>query len=305
MQFRTGMMGVCVITLALAGALIGSWVLSMDVEEKEVTKYQALTDITGLFESDKAPEYIDYSPSTNYMGYYTDDSTIGNVHYFDGVDFTESPRANNYRLNLMPLNRSTGTTGTLTGNDWKDGAHVSLMAMTEYTNTGNIAGYVWGTGSTGKDVLLTDLLASLDLDPSIDLIKFSSIDGLDALQEPLTQTNPLTINWVLFSVKSMWYNDSLRVQLPDYYREKAESAEFLPNQPMLSCVIDKQLNLVTIYYDNEFKDQVNVFSLSDVVVSFGGTGTGLNTLHLGTALNYEYSTQSEAIYMDPSGGVSL
>ena len=88
MQFRQGMLGVAVLAVAIAGALIGAWVMSMDVEEREVINFSPLTDITGLFDTEMAPQFTDYSPSSNYTGYWTSTSVDGETRYFDGVDYT-------------------------------------------------------------------------------------------------------------------------------------------------------------------------------------------------------------------------
>ena len=109
MQFRQGMLGVAVLAVAIAGALIGSWVMSMDVEEREVINSSPLTDITGLFDTEMAPQFTDYSPSSNYTGYWTPSSVIDNERYFDGVDYTPANRANNYRVNLPPTESHEGT----------------------------------------------------------------------------------------------------------------------------------------------------------------------------------------------------
>ena len=77
MAYKAGVLGVAILMVAIVGTLMGSWVMSMDVEEEQVIKYDPLADIVGLFDSEQTPTFTEYSPSTNYTGYYTDTSVIG------------------------------------------------------------------------------------------------------------------------------------------------------------------------------------------------------------------------------------
>ena len=84
MRFENGRLGAMILVLGIVFAVLGSYVLSLDVQEHEVTKYEYVTDLTGLFETTQAPTFIDYNPSENYTGYYTSASKP----YFDGVEYT-------------------------------------------------------------------------------------------------------------------------------------------------------------------------------------------------------------------------
>ena len=94
--------------LALMGTILGAWIMSMDVNETTVTKYNPLAEITGEFDKEQTPDFVEYNPSTNYTGYYTPDSVVGDNKYFDGVEYKESA-PNNYRLNLQPITDSSAT----------------------------------------------------------------------------------------------------------------------------------------------------------------------------------------------------
>ena len=41
MRFKAGVLGVVVIMIAIFATLMGSWIMSLDVNENEVTKYNA------------------------------------------------------------------------------------------------------------------------------------------------------------------------------------------------------------------------------------------------------------------------
>lgn len=74
--------------LALLGTAISGFVLNIEKDTREVTNYDYIADVSGLFSYTDAPEYIDYNPSTNLNGY------DGNVVY------TPSNVVNNYRYKI-------------------------------------------------------------------------------------------------------------------------------------------------------------------------------------------------------------
>lgn len=86
MRFNNGMFGACICVLALLGTAIGGFVLNIDEDQREVTEYNYVADVSGLFSYSDAPEYIAYNPSSNYVGY-----TPG------AVEYTQSSTANNFR----------------------------------------------------------------------------------------------------------------------------------------------------------------------------------------------------------------
>ena len=98
MKFANGMFGACICVIALLGTAIGGFVLNIEEDTREVTKYNPVADVSGLFTYEDAPEYIAYNPSSNYVGY------SGNVNY------TPSPTANNYRYIVAEGSTSTAST---------------------------------------------------------------------------------------------------------------------------------------------------------------------------------------------------
>lgn len=79
--------------------------LNIEEDTREVTKYNQVADVSGLFTYEDAPEYIAYNPSSNYVGY------SGNVNY------TPSPTANNYRYVAQ---QGSVVSNTLTVSDSSD-----------------------------------------------------------------------------------------------------------------------------------------------------------------------------------------
>ena len=164
MRFQTGALGVVVVMVALVGMLMGSWVMSMDVTEEEVTKYNALTEIGGLFDSEKTPTFTDYNPSTNYTGYYTDVSVTGDDRYFDGVDFKVADNPNNFRVQERPTSSTVDSSYDLddlnptdtvkVGFFYKNIQQYNERLMVDDANTMSIAKVAEALGYTSGNVKL-------------------------------------------------------------------------------------------------------------------------------------------------------
>lgn len=294
MQFRQGMLGVAVIAVALAGALLGSWIMSMDVEEKEVLTYQPLTDITGLFDSEMAPQFTDYSPSSNYTGYWTAASVDGETRYFDGVDYTQANRANNYRLNLAPLESSEGD--------------VEMPAESPSSQIDQLRVFAYRNGANGnvfsdrvESIQLTDVIALVTQQTS-GTFKLASNDNADVV---LDQTSAdLEADWLIIANRADFTSsDKYYVQTLEY----KDHAQGINNNHLLalSCIADLDKRIVTLYYDNNFTQRIADIALDQCVVIYGGEDHATADVILGTDGPYKFELFPPTTYMDPSKGVKL
>lgn len=109
MRFNNGMFGACICVLALLGTAIGGFVLNVHEDQREVTNYNFIADVSGLFSYSDAPEYIEYNPSSNYVGY-----TPG------AVEYTQSSTANNYRYLSASGTTSTNSLTITDSSDYPD-----------------------------------------------------------------------------------------------------------------------------------------------------------------------------------------
>lgn len=295
MQFRQGMLGVAVLAVAIAGALIGSWVMSMDVEEREVIKYAPLTDITGLFDTEMAPQFTDYSPSTNYTGYWTTASVEGEIRYFDGVDFTQASRANNYRVNLPPVVSTQGT--------------VNLPADSPSDQISQLWVWSYRNGSTGYT--FSDSIESIQMSDVIELVteqtsgtfRIASHDNADVV---LQQTTPdLEADWLIIANKADFRsNDRYDVMTMDY-REHAVGPATSQHMLALSCIVDLDKRIATLFYDNNYQTRIADVSLDQCVVIYGGDDGATADVILGDSGAYKFELFPPQTYMDPTKGVEM
>lgn len=304
------MLGVTVVVVALAIALIGSWALSTEVNEVEVTTYNPIADITGLFESSQTPEYIEYNPSTNYTGYFTDESIVGGTVYFDGVDFTESSRANQYRVKTMPTQIYGGTvnlsdnTGTY---PFDDEDHSVTVA---YVQNGVTRSHI---NSSGTIVSLSSYISAMESEiAGANTFTLKSLANLDPSDFVFGEQSD--VDWVLITTRSAWHESG------GAYRAVVGTAEYIAsmgltpggtaqdgrtlNLPFLSVSVDLDSNMATVYTDNDCQNAFGLYSLSDLILVYGGSASGRTYINFGDTANITAS-DVETFYMDPSKGVEL
>ena len=293
-------MGVVVLMLAIVCTLGVAWVMSMDVNEVEVTKYASLVDITDQFETEKSPEYITYNPSSNYTGYYTDDSIIGTDKYFDGVEYSTS-NPNNYRLNLAPTASDTGSIDLTTVAGATTPTTVYIIEHS-YERNNNFAKAMVDK----KVVSLSSVLDAISVGNSYNQIILKSAEDYDPSENVFGEIAEMDVCFFITRDNTIEHISiasdaalTINPQQPNAWRPISVSAS-----------IDFRTNSVNLYYDNEQTVQRGIFTLDDVYVVFNTsqsyTGSNPNLVFVaGKTLTYDAKAFPDPEYMDPSKGVSL
>lgn len=287
------MLGVVVICIALAGALFGAYLAGIETDEHEITAYEYLADMSGEFEFDQSPQYIDFDPNTNYIGYYSTDT--GKLFPLDKVDFTRYDGVNNYRI---ATDNSEKWLHQISGDSAFSNAHSEIYVKDGETKKARAC--------SGKNVSLSDFIDSLNLEPDIRTVRVKSWDNYTALSaEPTNQT----VNWAVFTLKSSWQSIENppgryinNVMLATY-----DAAQIPPTYPAaytvaLSAEIDVATRTVNVYADNELSIFLATYDVSDVVMLYG---SGSGNVSFATAVSIEAQPPVENIYMDPTKGVEL
>lgn len=301
MRFQTGALGVVVVMIALVGMLMGSWVMSMDVTEEEVTKYNALTEIGGLFDSEKTPTFTDYNPSTNYTGYYTGDSVINGKIYFDGVDFSDSSSPNNFRVQESPTSSTVDSSYDLddlnptdtvkVGFFYKNTQQYNERLMVDDANTMSISKVAEALGYTSGNIRLVLKNVATPSD-------FSDLSSYVMLYTSSMIAGPGILN-------AAWVKDpSLTGTLQQYSTGQLGIGYFTDasqvSNPILAAIWDGIS--VTLYYDVECNRPAGTYTADSVFVAWGGS-TGTATLD--DVAELEYYELPNPRYMDPSKGVVM
>lgn len=91
MQFKSGMLGTCIVVLSLLATVLLGYSLGVDETTESRTSYNSITNITSQFSYTEGSSYVEYNPALNYTGY-----TAGTI------DFTSSGTANQYTVIKTP-----------------------------------------------------------------------------------------------------------------------------------------------------------------------------------------------------------
>lgn len=137
MKFKGGMLGLCIVVLALFGTILGGFCLDVESNTRTVTNYEYVTDITGLFDIGNAPQYVEYNPSSNYVGY-----SQGSVNY------TSAGSINQYRYVKSPGSTSTQSVTITNNDDLALDKHFFASAPNGTTSYINWLGPIYPFGST-------------------------------------------------------------------------------------------------------------------------------------------------------------
>lgn len=112
MKFDGGYLGACIIVLSLLLGTAGCLLLNVNETPVSTTRYDYVTDITGLFNISDEPQYIDFNPATNYTGYLKR-QLVPTPEDPTGISYTSTPTANNYRILTRAGDTMAGPSGTV------------------------------------------------------------------------------------------------------------------------------------------------------------------------------------------------
>lgn len=169
MQFKSGMLGACIVVLALFGTILSGFFLGVEPATREVTKYDYITDVTGLFDVTQSPEYVEYSPSSNYVGYtppltvdYSPSSTVNSYRYIvaNGTTATSSYTARN-------TSSYPSDTGRFSPAEAGSQAMINWNGSIDFGNTITWQGVTYNTVSAGVNVTIGDVVGSMPMITSL------------------------------------------------------------------------------------------------------------------------------------------
>lgn len=289
MRFKAGYFGACIVVLALLGTVLAGFIGSVDATTEPVIKYDYVTDLSGLFDYTETRDYVNYNPNTNltsWNGYHvTYDMGTDTYTYRSMVDYTLTPYANNYRVELKPSDTSTlstfNQTTTQGANDYGPFAGTRGGIYANYNNSLLILEY----GGSKLSTYLTTINA----------------DWRD--YQTITLDNITNNNFPLFFYYGNW---EIRTTTNWTGTYTSYTADFTVNNAIpTKIIIDTASNQATAYngadaiYSASTED-IGVFAYT---VTYGGGNADPNTVN--TAITVKGTTGAEYGYMDPDKGVRV
>lgn len=184
MGFRNGMLGACIVTVALLCTVLAGFMMDVEETDRQVLDYRQITDVTGQFNSSQSPYFLDYTPSENYTGY-----------TYDTFDFVSSSNANPYRVET-----ERGTTTTQT---------VDLTTLSNSQTSSRL--YMWQKMWNPNYISVKALLEGLGYNyRDYDSIRIDLYDSSTTWRPYLANTYvKLAENWVQTGPGTPKYNDGV------------------------------------------------------------------------------------------------
>lgn len=319
MELRDGMLGVVIIAVALSVALFGSYFAGVTSYETEVINYKWLADVSGEFDYDQSPQYIDFDPSSNYTGYFSNDSysEIMNKYYFakDEVEFipnvvNDVPVPNNYKIDFEPevVSEVTINLSTLDPEEMgieKTGAMVRYVYAIE-------GDYVQWFGFKTTDAgayILKDLLIGMGLTEQCNHVRISLGDSVNWNDTPHHGLfyDTLDLNTVLL----IPYDKSkiAYITSPDFDTSKIEGTSVNIMKPYLSIDVDLKTWEVQCYFTSDYSGTAEPKKAESMIICYGdtndGEGSGYDHLNLSYEMDYVALKFEDPQYLNPMYGVSL
>ena len=298
MELRDGMLGVVIIAVALSVALFGSYFAGVTSYETEVINYKWLADVSGEFDYDQSPQYIDFDPSSNYTGYYS--KTTGEYWPEEYVDCVTTTQVNNYKLNIAPTDVSSGTY------DMSGISSTVTSTVVMYLDYPGTNGKVYGKNNQDTTILLSELIDLIVDGGEENYLELRSIDNSTDIVNQ--QGVHCSVNWIIFTPISDW-GDSTHLNLCsnsawDYMMSEGTTPAWAV--PKLSAYIDLSKQQVMLYFDNDLKKFAGQYTVSDIRVTFGGSGSSSElSIDFGDSVNYSMGIKPNNLYLDPKYGVWL
>lgn len=290
MRFENGMLGVCISIVAIMGMVLSGFVLSVDAREVQTVSYDYVTDISGLFDYTDEPTFLDYNPSANWTGYYTDDPQVT-----DGIEYSTVDRANSY-----PIGQSSGVSATGT-------AELDDLGLAQLNPpvTGNSPPAYWRYGIIFDREPATTGMQSYDVpNPGVATIQ-TLIDALDlgdadsiTFSLGSSQDSPIVIpnnSWT-YREYTPPLSDTSHFWTASYYRDSSSA---------VTVSVDLESGVAIGYTASGSVAWRGAATTMCIV--YGGEAASASTVqwNLSTSLSWTTYDTPAPVYMDISQGVSV
>lgn len=294
------MLGTCIVVLALLGTVLGGYTLGGFQDQRDVTNYDYITDVSGLFDVQQAPEYVSYNPNANINGY-----TPTGI-----IDYTPSSTVNGYRYKV---NDGTTVTNTQTINFNSsypgNGDPFPTEDFTGITVLWNGTGYDLGepsTFSTGSS-LLSNMGVWGSSNPYT-----SGLTNLQYIIQSLNlgtyATLDISISYGTFPV-FFYKNDWQRVDIDrwDEYSQVVYYTVFNDGNSLPTRLVVNMASLTVTGYRYNTLMWTDQASNIDVIYKYSDKSSGVyrNQENASATLSISATTYPEYGYMDPTKGVSM
>ena len=297
------MLGCCVVVLALLGTVLSGFILGIDPSTRNVTSYDYVTDVTGLFDITDAPEYVTYSPSSNLVGYspssainYTQSSTVNSYRYVvqDGIEDTTT--------STVTYNSSyTSDTGRFNASEAGTSALINWNGTIDFGSTTTWQGVTYNASTAQESVQVGEYMGSMPMITSLSRV-------ISALN--LNSYNALDIELTYGTMPIMFYNGTwafTNVERGDDLTQYIYSTTLNENNCMpTSMHVNLATNTVTAYRNDTQMWNINADQV-DVIYKYSTRAGGSFSPATDASVTFDITAIGYPTYgyMDPTKGITI
>lgn len=271
-----GIPGLIVAIVALFGAGLAGLALSAETVTEDVTIYNPVTDLGGLFSYSEEPEYIEYSPASNWTGY--TEEINGTVT--GGITYTPSRLPNSYPIKQTSV--ADSTTITLNKNvltqsyppGYDETSDFIRVLTTNYNES--VKNYIaWPNMTTIKNLY--------------DSTTLNAYKGYDLYRLDLTDGGPVLISMDAWTIREQ---DVFTVYTTDYI-----DADYL--------IYNRSADVVEAY--NSSNQVIKLLSEDVAALAYGGIEQSTSDQDQTTTLEVQmqYYNAQDPVYIDTAAGVTV
>lgn len=271
-----GIPGLIVAIVALFGAGLAGLALSAETVTEDVTIYNPVTDLGGLFAYSNEPEYIEYNPAANWTGF-TEDR---NGTVTGGITFTPSRLPNSYPIKQASVADSTTIT-------------LDKTKLIQSNPPGYTGSEAFGVYTMPYDQI-SDGVISVIFAPSITTIEnlidselLQNYQGYNEYRFNLTDGGPVLISMDSWRRIEQSYGTSIYT---DYI-------------PATHVIIDTVARIASAYDDNRL---IGTYGIDTAALAYGGLDVEDPYIYATTLdVTVDYANIPTPMYMDTAAGVTV
>lgn len=312
-DFKNGMLGVVVVAVAIGAALFASYFAGIESVEHDVVKYNELADVTGLFDTETSPQYVEYDPSSNYTGYYSEQSyseemgkyffAEDEVYFKPYEDAQHNPRVNNYRVDLEPTFGEIKTVDISTITD----EHGDPLPVTDKTYR---LTYVEGQGYNnywrGQPILLSSMIENMEYTENTTQLNYTTrnVDWDASHHGQSVNLDTILIvpsGWLTYEAGELIWGAIVNPSIDASTVTITGGA----HNPVQSMTVDIYTREAKLYSDADYSVPIGTYDLDKILVFYGDSPYPYN-YKLNLDVDFEFQEViTDRVYLDPNNGVSL
>lgn len=302
MHFDSGKFGAMIVVVALLVTTVIGFTTDVTKVPYQRMDYDYVTDVTGLFDTEEIPKYIDYNPNSNYVGW-------------DLVTYTQSNQPNNYRYVVTPGTSTSESHSITVGTEFPTASFftgVSANVTMIFAQYGNFS-YNMGT-IINSPYGAYNVSAYISTDPDSSSVQFNDraityLSSIITAQVPTYGTyGEIVIDLVNTNPYPIWmFNSSNLTKVADDGTLQAYHLVLQDKNAPEKLVVDPITLTVNAYRGGTivWTDVASNVMCMYAYKSTSNENDGMNNNDISVQWNYTLTSGATYGYADPTSGVTF